>query len=96
MAPYEFLWDTAVFPEGPSQLVARGFDLAGNLNVAMIDVTVTRATTEPEPEKTVQRIPAGRKTWGCSSSPAPGELSGELLLLSSLFFWFRRRSSKEV
>lgn len=96
VAPYEFLWDTAVFPEGPSQLVARGFDLAGNLNVAMIDVTVIRVTPEPEPERTVQRVPAGRKTWGCSSLPAPGELGGELLLLSTLFLFFRRRSSKEV
>lgn len=96
VAPYEFLWDTAVFPEGSSQLVARAFDRAGNLTVAMRAVTVTRLTTEPEPEKRIERVPAGRKTWGCSTSPEGRDLGAQLLLLLGLGFWAQRRGRKEA
>lgn len=65
-SPFEFLWDTATFPEGQQHLVARVFDEAGNVGLAEIDVTVTRSE-EPGEE---QPVVVGRKYWGCSTTGA--------------------------
>jgi poly(hydroxyalkanoate) depolymerase family esterase len=84
---FEFLWDTAVFPQGSHELTARAFDAAGNVATDAIAVTVMQGegeTTEPK------RVLAGKRYWGCAAVPAePGAL---VLLLGLLFIRRRVRS----
>ena len=88
-APYEFLWDTSVFPEGSHELLARAFDAAGNLGPST-PVTIT-ISHEPEPSPSPSKIFAGQRHWGCS---ALGSAADPLLLAALGLFgrlWLRRR-----
>jgi poly(hydroxyalkanoate) depolymerase family esterase len=78
-APFEFLWDTKVFPEGPQTLTVRAFDRAGNLAMAELAVTVTRAAAEPEPSPSAPaQVAAGRRYIGCTTT---GTADGGWLLV---------------
>jgi len=90
-APYEFLWDTAVFSEGAQTLTARAFDAAGNLVNTDLALTVARGE-EPGPEPDVTTVPAGRKYWGCNTTSAPGDAGLSLLLLLGVAALVRRRA----
>lgn len=88
-APYEFLWDTSVFPEGSHELLARAFDAAGNLGPSM-PVTIT-VSHEAEPSPSPSKVFAGQRHWGCS---ALGAAADPLLLVALGLFgrlWLRRR-----
>jgi poly(hydroxyalkanoate) depolymerase family esterase len=87
---YEFLWDTAVFPQGTHELRARAFDRAGNLVDDAIAVSVSQDAETPEEGK---RVLVGRRYWGCDSMP--GEPSA-LILIFGLLFLFRRRKKIAV
>lgn len=70
VAPYEFLWDTALEQEGSVRLRAEARDAAGNLGIHEIDVTVQRPTPEPPPADEVPPI-------ATITSPADGtQVSG--------------------
>lgn len=77
VAPFEFLWDTAVFPDGPQTLNARAFDRAGNLTNATLMVNVTRAppVEEEDPAGQPGTVSAGRRYWGCTTSGSPADVS---------------------
>ncbi len=94
VAPFEFLWDTAVFPDGPQTLTARAFDRAGNLANATRMVTVTRAAPpgeEEEPGEQPGAVPAGRRYWGCTTSGSPADATLLVMLGAVALLLARRR-----
>ncbi len=85
---YEFLWDTAQSPEGPHELAARAFDDAGNMANDSISISVMQDGQDPDAPGG-KRVLAGKRFWGCATTPA--EPGGLLILLGVLFFFRRRR-----
>jgi poly(hydroxyalkanoate) depolymerase family esterase len=83
---YEFLWDTAVFPQGTHELSARAFDAAGNMADDSIAVTVKQATEEEMSGG--KRVLAGKRYWGCAAAPPE---SGALVLVLGLLWFIRRK-----
>lgn len=91
VAPFEFLWDTAVFPEGQQSLTARAFDRAGNLANASLMVNVTRAApVEEDPDGQPSTVSAGRRYWGCTTSGSPADAS-LLVVVGALALLIARR-----
>ncbi|MCC7382839.1 MAG: PHB depolymerase family esterase [Deltaproteobacteria bacterium] len=105
-APYEFLWDTAVYAEGAHTLSTRAFDAAGNVGIdADTMITLTRAGPAPDAGGNNGGSPAGPQTlavgksyWGCTAAPG-GAGQGDLALLALLalgIVWRRRADRRWI